>query len=112
MDHAILEALKASLDGTAIALDLPNWGCPGCRLAIAVGRVRHSLAVELRAAGHTPAFGPTERYGRPYLEVRCQHCPWLFTAVMDDRTQQPALRAERYFFLDGCWRPKGEDLAR
>ena len=58
MDHAILEALKASLDGTAIALDLPNWGCPGCRLAIAVGRVRHSLAVELRSVGPKAGVWP------------------------------------------------------
>lgn len=69
------EALVRAHDaGTALWVPLATWGCPGCRPAIAMSKLRVELHHDLRKMRHDVVVGSTERDKVLTMVLRCTRC--------------------------------------
>lgn len=95
--------VRAHKLGLALRVPLATWGCPGCRPAIAMSKLRVELHHDLRRMRHELVVGSTERDKVLTMEFRCTRCDLSVKGHLIVVHGDRALQLDEFVGAGVCW---------
>ena len=94
--------LRAHDTGMPLFLPLATWGCPGCRPAIAMSKLRVELHHNLRQMRHDLVVGSTERDKVLMMELCCTRCSLSIKGHLINVHSDRALQLDEFVGAGVC----------